>query len=50
MEDEEERDFLDMEEFYKKNIFLNEKKVENITTKEDIEILNPGNFTYAWLD
>ena len=39
-----------MEEFYKKNIFLTEKKVENINTKEDIEVLNPGNFGYSWLD
>ena len=39
-----------MEEFYKKNIFLTEKKVENINTKEDIEVLNPGTFGYSWLD
>ena len=30
---DEERDFLDMEEFYKKNVFLNERKAENINTK-----------------
>lgn len=47
---EEERDFLDMEQFYKKNIFLTDKIVENITTKEDIEQLNPGVFGYSWLD
>ena len=47
---EEQRDFLDMEEFYKKNIFLTEKKVENINTKAEIELLHPGTFGYAWLD
>jgi len=39
-----------MEEFYKKNIFLTDRKIENINTKEDIEILNPGTFSYEWLD
>jgi hypothetical protein len=38
-----------MEEFYKKNIFLTDKKVEGITTKEDLEQLNPGTFSYDWV-
>jgi hypothetical protein len=46
---EEERDFLDMDEFYKKNIFLSEKKLENIHSKADIEQVCPGTFTYDWL-
>lgn len=29
---------------------MTDRKVENINTKEDIEILNPGAFTYNWLD
>lgn len=47
---EEERDFLDMEEFHKKNIFLTEKRLENIHSKADIEQVNPGSFNYSWLD
>jgi hypothetical protein len=47
---EEERDFLDMEEFYRRNIFLSDKKAENIGSKEDVEVLNPGPFSYGWLD
>ena len=39
-----------MEEFYRKNIFLSEKKVESITTKEELEQLNPGSFSYSWLE
>lgn len=39
-----------MEEFYKKNIFLTEKKAENINTKEDVEQLNPGTFSFEWID
>jgi hypothetical protein len=38
-----------MEEFYTKNIFLTEKKAENPTTKEELELLNPGEFSYHWL-
>ena len=47
--EEEERDYLDMDEFYKKNIFLTDKKAENITTKEELEQLNPGAFNYNWV-
>lgn len=39
-----------MEEFYKRNILLTDKKIENIISKEDIEQLNPGSFNYNWLD
>ena len=39
-----------MEEFHKKNIFLTDKKAENILTKEDVEMLNPGTFNYGWID
>ena len=38
-----------MEEFYTKNIFLTEKKAENPATKEELELLNPGEFSYHWL-
>ena len=31
-----------MDEFYKKNIFLNEKRVEALGTHRDLEILSPG--------
>lgn len=39
-----------MEQFHQKNIFLTDKKIENIRSKADIEILNPGVFNYDWLD
>jgi hypothetical protein len=38
-----------MEEFYLKNIFLTEKKAENPATKEELELLNSGDFSYDWL-
>jgi hypothetical protein len=38
-----------MEEFYVKNIFLTEKKAENPATKEELELLNSGEFSYEWL-
>lgn len=39
-----------MDEFYDKNIFLTDKKVDNPTTHVELELLNPGEFSYAWLD
>lgn len=38
-----------MEEFYQRNIFLNEKKAETPNTKEELELLNPSQFSYKWL-
>lgn len=39
-----------MEEFYDRNILLTEKKVENITTREELQVLDPGAFGYGWLE
>lgn len=47
---EDERDFLQMDEFYKKNIFLTDKKMENINSKQDVEQLSPKEYSFAWLD
>lgn len=38
-----------MEEFYVKNIFLIEKKAEIPNSKEELQLLNPGEFSYKWL-
>lgn len=50
VEGDEDREYLNMDEFYDKNIFLSEKKVEVPTTHGELEILNPGEFSYFWLD
>ena len=31
-----------MDEFYEKNIFVSDKKVENPTSYHELELLNPG--------
>ena len=39
-----------MDEFYEKNIFLSEKRVEIPNNHHDLSVLNPGEFNYDWLD
>ena len=39
-----------MNYFYERNIFMTTKKVEIPTTKEELELLNPGDFSYEWVD
>lgn len=48
--EDEDREYLNMDEFYERNIFLSEKRVEIPNTHHELEVLNPGDFNYGWLD